>query len=374
MKHPLTFKAVKARQSEQHKVFVFCATAKQVFDIARIDRAGRTDHGDLFGFQRPQVSQHIHEIRDYLKQSDSVLPNSVVLAFLDRVNINDIDDGLIEVSFDTSEGPPGWIVDGQQRLTALQPLENRDFQVFVSAIVCNNEDDLKRQFILINNTRALPKELIYELLPTVSGLPRRLSSRSFAADLTAKLNYHPESSLKGQIRQHTNPSGVLSSNAIQRVVMNSRGHGAIRDFIREEDAADRAFNLLNDFYGAVQDVFAEEWVGMGPKTSRLKHGAGLVSLGYVMETAYGSHGARNRRQFADKIECLKPHTAWVSGHWNFPSESRPWDRLQNTQPDIRILSDFLVRIVRDQGVSEEMQEMGRRREEQRIEQTSMELQ
>ena len=44
------------------------------FQIARIERAGRSETGDLFGFQRPQVARHILEIRDYLKLPDSVLP------------------------------------------------------------------------------------------------------------------------------------------------------------------------------------------------------------------------------------------------------------------------------------------------------------
>src|SRR5262249_24474552 len=154
--------------------------AAQIFEVARIERAGRNDSGTLSGFQRPQIAAHIHEIRDYLAREDAVLPNSVVLAFTDRVSIHPVAGNIVRVEVEISDGPPGLIVDGQQRLSALSPLTEKPFEVFVSGIICHDEDELRRQFILINNTRPLPKELIYELLPGISELPERMTSRSMA--------------------------------------------------------------------------------------------------------------------------------------------------------------------------------------------------
>lgn len=358
MPKTLTFKAIRAQQSDRHEVFSFAASAKDVFQIARIDRAGRDTQGELFGFQRPQVSKHIHEIRDYLKKDDAVLPNSVVLAFVGGVETRHLEDGFSEIQVEVGDQPPGLVVDGQQRLTALQGLADKDFQVFVSAMVCKDDEDLRRQFILINNTRPLPKELIYELLPTVTDLPHRMASRAFAANLTTLLNYAPgeegvPSALQGQIKQHTNPSGSISSNAIQRVIMNSRSNGALRDFARDEDASKKSLRLIGDFYGAVMDLFPEAWIGMGPRNSRLKHSVGVIALGYAMEMAYALYGARTREDFREKLKCLTMDglCAWTSGTWVFNrDESRMWDKLQNTPPDIRLLSDYLVRLVRDQGI------------------------
>ena len=62
-------------------------------------------------------------------------------------------------------------------------LDGGDFEVLVSAVICGDEAELRRQFVLVNNTRPLPKSLIYELLPGVDGLPSRLSNRSFASEL-----------------------------------------------------------------------------------------------------------------------------------------------------------------------------------------------
>ena len=348
------FRGIQAKQSNRHEVVTFAATAAEISSVARIDRIGRTVQGDLFGFQRPQVATHIQEIRDYLKLEDSVLPNSVVLAFVDGITLKKIDGHLVEIVVDTQKGPPGFVVDGQQRLTALGPLEDRNFQLFVSAIICDSEEELRRQFILINNTRPLPKELIHELLPSVSNLPHRMTSRSFAAGLTTRLNYFDSdggAALRGEIKQHTNPSGTISSNAIQKVIMNSRLNGALRNYGNDENTEEKSVQLVSDFYGAVMDVFPEAWIGMSPRTSRLKHSVGIIAMGYAMEVAFTVHGARNREQFAEKLRCLVDMDccAWTNGLWNFGDESRIWDRLQNTPPDIRLLSDFIVRAVRDQG-------------------------
>jgi len=185
----LKYTAIKAEQSEKHQVLSFAAKASEILAFASIDRISRDAAGRLKGFQRPQIASHIHEIRDYLKSDDAVLPNPIVVAFTKHVQVKEKKGGLFELEIDLSKGVPGLVVDGQQRLTALSGLPEKDFQVFVSALLCRDEEELRKQFILINNTRPLPKSLIYELLPTVDGLPERMASRSMAAKLVETLNY-----------------------------------------------------------------------------------------------------------------------------------------------------------------------------------------
>ena len=75
------------KQSKKFTLFTFCAQASDVLAFAQIDRIGREEDGSLKGFQRPQVANHIKEIRSYLSQEDSVLPNSVVVAFTSGVTV-----------------------------------------------------------------------------------------------------------------------------------------------------------------------------------------------------------------------------------------------------------------------------------------------
>ncbi len=353
----LTFSAIRADQSAEHIVLCFTATALEIRNFATIERIARNGDGHLSGFQRPQIASHIQEIKDYLKRDDAVLPNPIVIAFTDNFEIQTISDEVVQVTINIKNGPPGLVVDGQQRLSALTLIPEKNFKVFVSAILCKNDAELRRQFVLINNTRPLPKSLIYELLPTLDGLPHRLSSRSLAADLASRLNFDPTSSLKGMIHQHTNPSGIISDTAIQKVIMNSLHDGILREFMRNPDGAEKSFQLISEFYRAASLVFRDAWNGQKPKSSRLVHGAGIVSLGYVMELLALSLGSRTWEDFQKGLAPIVGKTAWTSGTWEFAQgDHRAWNSIQNTPSDITALTHYLLRVLRESLRSSSLQE------------------
>jgi DGQHR domain-containing protein len=348
MKKQLTFPAILAKQSESHSVFSFSAYASEIHAVAQIDRIGRDEDGSLKGFQRPQVARHIAEIRKYLDQDTAILPNPIVLAFTNAVSIKPLKDNFAEITIDVSAGPPGFVVDGQQRLTALSELPGRAFQVFVSGVICKDEDELRKQFILINNTRPLPKTLIYELLPTVDNLPDRLAGRAKAAGMVEKLNFDERSSLKGQIKQHTNPLGILSDTALQKLIMNSYMDGALRELSREGDGDERAFTLISNFFSAVQSTFSREWVDHKPRSSRLVHGAGLMAMGYVMEYLWSADHAFSKEAFSAGLTPLVGKCAWSSGTWEFGvGNARPWNTIQNIPREWLELSQFLIRTIKN---------------------------
>jgi len=354
-----SYPAIVPRQSEKYTVFAFCARAADVLDFARIDRIGRREDGSLKGFQRPQVAAHINEIRDYLQHQDAVLPNSIVVAFTDGVQVQSKGQ-TAKITIDAPNGPVGFVVDGQQRLSALAGLPDKAFEVFVSAIVCHDEEELRKQFILINNTRPLPKPLIYELLPTVNGLPHRLSSRSTAAALVERLNFDESSSLRGQIKQHTNPTGVLQDTVMQKLVMVSLSDGALRELMPLEDGAERCFLLLSNYFHAVQNVFPEAWAGHKPRTSRLVHGAGIMSMGYVMEHLHSTLGAFETAEFEPALRGLRPVTAWTDGVWMFDEENRrPWNGLQFVPRDYMELSQYLLRALKRAAATPKARAAGR---------------
>jgi DGQHR domain-containing protein len=340
--------AVKANQASGSEVLSFAAEPKDVLAFSEIERVSRDEKGGLRGFQRHQIASHIKEIRDYLGRADALLPNPIVIAFIEGVTVKHGQTGLAEIEIQVGDGKkPGFVVDGQQRLTALSGISKPGFQVFVSVLVCRDYNELRQQFVLINNTRPLPKALIYELLPNVQGLPERFTARSFAAKLVDLLNYEEESSLHGLIYQHTNPRGVIRDTAVQRLIMSSASDGAIRQLINETDYAEKSFELVSEFFWAVRTKFQRDWDGMNPKTSRLVHGAGIVAMGYVMELLHSRTGATKRAEFEHGLSLLEGKTAWTSGRWKFSdSDERPWNALQNTSGDIDLLSNFLVRVLK----------------------------
>lgn len=329
-------------QGQRVRVVCFAATPAQVLQIARIERIARNRAGALTGFQRPQIAAHIREIRDYLAQPNAMLPNAIVLAFVRGAKIGR--NGALEVNL--SAGPPGWVVDGQQRLMAASQLPELRFQFIVSAFLCDDVKELNRQFILVNNTRPLSKPLIYELLPGLTGLPPRLSDRADAAALTEALNNRQDSSVRGSIRQQTNPEGVLKDTLVQRLLLNSLQQGALRGLSGRRALLREGYRIVNNYFAALRKVFSADWDGHTPKTSRLLHGSGLIAMGYVMDEL----GIRDRcvtvANFERGLQPLIGKTHWTSGQWDFGFERRPWNSLQNTSADYRLLSHHLVRIVR----------------------------
>lgn len=344
------YNAIVPRQGTAQKVFGICCRASEVLQFAEIDRIGRKADGTLSGFQRSQVQSHIQEIRQYLQRSDAILPNAVVVAFTGNVGVREVEGGLASVEISVPlDSKPGFVVDGQQRLTALSLLENQDFEIFVNCVVCDSEEELRRQFILINNTRPLPKSLIYELLPSVDALPIRLSMRADAARLTEMLNYDEKSSLHGQIKQHTHPDGVIQDSVFQRMLMHSLSDGILHELMNEsENGLFRCFELVSDFFEAVQSVFHNAWKDHTPRTSRLVHGSGIIAMGFVMEELLARQPEPNIACFEVELRKLEPVCAWTRGNWNFgPGEMRKWNDLQVIPKDYLQLSSFLIRHLRN---------------------------
>jgi DGQHR domain-containing protein len=342
------FKAIRARQAADHEVFVFAAQPRDILAFSEIERVARSDDGQLKGFQRHQLASHIKDIRDYLTRDDALLPNAIIVAFIDGVHVKSVEQGVVEVKIVAKEGiKPGFVVDGQQRLTALSSIQKPGFEVFVSALICKDYNELRQQFVLINNTRPLPKTLIYELLPNIEGLPERFTQRKFSARIVDRLNFTRGSSLYGEIRQHTNPTGAISDTAMQKLIMNSASDGAVRDLLQHEDREHRAYHLVSEFFHAVANVFGPAWAGMTPRLSRLRHGAGIVSMGFVMDHLYSAQGATSRQQFEPGLRLLQPYTAWTSGQWQLEAfDTRPWNGIQNTPNDIDLLTRYLVSSVK----------------------------
>lgn len=344
----LKFPALAPVQSRAAKVAFFVTTAADIARIARIDRLSRTKEGQPSGFQRPQIASHIREIGDYLARKDAILANPIVVGFVDGASIRKTKAGIHELVVDITNGAPGWIVDGQQRFSALMEIGHHEFQVPVSAFICETEEELRRQFILINNTKPLPKGLIYELLPNVSGLPYRYESRAEAARMIESLNYKRGSSLRGMIYGQTNPHGVIRDTLLQRMLMNSLSDGALRLY-RENPKLlhSKGVDLISEYFYAVRHVFHDAWDDHTPKTSRLVHGVGITAMGFVMEYIHSAIGATRREDFIAPLTALRSATAWTEGEWELGTERRRWNSLQNVSADWKLLSFYLVQQARD---------------------------
>lgn len=76
------------------------------------------------------------------------------------------------------------------------------------------------------------------------------------------------------------------------------------------------------------------------------HGAGIVSLGFVMDAIAERHRGKTKLTdtiFERDLAPLRDVCRWTDGYWDFgPGVQRKWSDLQNTSKDIQLLSNYLL--------------------------------
>jgi DGQHR domain-containing protein len=217
------------------------------------------------------------------------------------------------------DNKPGFIVDGQQRLAAVRDAEVEIFPLCVTAFITDDLKQQTEQFILVNSTKPLPKGLIYELLPnTVAPLSSALSKRRFPSEVLSLLNHESQSPMRGLIQTPTTPQGMIKDNSVLRMLENSLSEGLLYRYrgngTRERDP-EAIFKGLCAYWSAVREVFHDAW-GKPPKKSRLMHGAGILSMGYVMDAIGDRHRTRrmlSADMFANDLAPLKSVCRWTDG-------------------------------------------------------------
>lgn len=357
------FNALRIIQPSGRHVYAFATIAGIVLKIADIQRIGRGEHEQLIGYQRPELAGHISEIRRYIEESDAVLPNTIVIAFDDSVQFipltpSDVDTtseyGILQVpDYDEDTKRPGFIVDGQQRLAAIASCCHTDFPVFVTAMIAPSIKEQRKQFVLVNRTKPLPQEMVFELLPEIDGvLPQHLSRQRLAAKITSCLNLQQDSYLYHKIKTPTCPAGYIKDNSIRRLVLNSLSDGILFMLLQQEKEearfVDAAVALVSTFWEGVSITFGEA-CDLPPNRSRLTHGVGIISLGYVMDhifTTYPQWDGWTAETIATALEPLSKYCAWTDGFWVFNgSTKRRWNELQNIDRDIRLLTNHFRRLL-----------------------------
>jgi DGQHR domain-containing protein len=357
----LRLPALEVHQGPRRRLYTFAVDGKLLPSFTTVSRAFRGAEHKVEGYQRPEVLSHIAEIRAYLESDDPMIPNAIVVAFDQRVRFEPSENGagpgycrtgtlVIPVEEDQPDAlRPGWIVDGQQRAAAIRDANVEHFPICVVSFIARDAQEQREQFILVNSTKPLPKGLVYELLPvTEAKLPSLLQRRRFPTLLLDRLNQDEGSPLQGMIQAPTVPGGVIKDNSLIKMLENSLSDGVLYRFrVGSDDRGDveGMLRTLKDFWAAVAEVFRPAW-GLPPRRSRLMHGAGVVSMGFVMDAIADRHrqsGVPTCAQYRADLGPLRDVCCWTDGHWEFgPGTVRKWNEIQNTHRDIQLLANYLL--------------------------------
>jgi DGQHR domain-containing protein len=362
-KYEIRVPALQVRQGGRY-IYCFAIDGKQVLSFTAVSRVKRSESGGLDGYQRPEVLSHIRAIRRYLESPEAMLPNAVVLAFDSRVRFephrkrsavdySTMGDLVIPVDETLDEASkPALLVDGQQRVAAIRDADVAEFPVAAVAFIAADEEEQRSQFILVNNSKPLPKGLIHELLPDTTGyLPQKYARRQLPALIMTRLNLDEDSPFRGAIATPTSPEGYIKDNSVLKMIENSLYDGALYQYRDPEDGSGDVEQMilhLKIYWNLVECTWPIEWK-LIPRKSRLTHGVGILSLGYVMDALTDGFVADSLPDLKiDKhLSNLSDVTAWSSGTWDLgPEDQRKWNGLQNTPNDIKILTNALLRRLR----------------------------
>jgi DGQHR domain-containing protein len=354
--------AIRVQQSKKKVIFQFTVDGKELPRFAAISRIRRDERREIAGYQRPEARSHIASIRKYIESESPMIPNSLVVAFKRQVkfiplkgtNVKDkIQMGYLLIpalkSVDDEGEVIGWIVDGQQRSAAIRSAKVKAFPIPVTAFVALNESEQREQFILVNSVKPLAKSLIYELLPTTDAmLPAALARRRLAATVLDALNSDKKSPFFQKIQTPTNPEGKIKDNTILRMLEYSILEGVLYNF-RDARTGDgdvsKMCSIVNNFFGAVKERFPDDWE-LTPRKSRLVHGAGIISMGFLMDqiaTRSKKGTVTSKAVFATEIELIATKLRWSSGFWTIPGRGKvQWNDFQNTSKDLSILTSHIL--------------------------------
>lgn len=358
----LDVRALKVTQAEKIPLYSFFLRGTEILEVSEISRIKRDDAGNLLGYQRGEVSKHISEIVDYLDSGNVLFPNAILLAMSSdvkfkqsrgpKVGAHVTESGVISLPIG-EKSQKAWIVDGQQRTTALSIAKNKDLLVPVTAFVTDDFEIHRAQFLLVNKVKPLPRGLINELLPEVNTtLPLSMSISKLPSLLCNVLNEDPGSPFIGLIQRETTKNKketpIVDTSLIHiiRISLNNP-HGCLyqyRNLATGETDQESIKKTIYLFWSEVKNAFPEGW-GISSRQSRLMHGVGIKSMGVLMDRIMANlhpDDPNTRVQVKAYLDKLKPYCAWTSGRWDI-LEGVPWNSLQNTPTDIKRLSNALVR-------------------------------
>lgn len=357
----LRLNALRIEQGPGVSLCVFGVNGRLIPTFAAVEEADRTKEGVLTGYQRPRVERHINEIAAYLRQQGALLPNAIVVSFDCPVPFTPSPHairsewgvtGTIEIRLrQRHEAKPALIVDGQQRVAALSKLEGaKDLPVVVVGFHAASVAVRREQFVLVNKTKPLPRDLLNELLPHIAAhLPHGWTLRRTSSGVLQILRFERESPFYRRIRGLGAPmdSASISQAAVLSVIESSiRRGGVLSEHAgpspTEDDLAAMAA-IVRVYFLGVRNVWPHAWSG-SPWTSRLVHGAGIWAMGVLMEEVMSEVDATRPRavqSVARRLSRIENRCAWTAGRW--PGLRREWNEVQNTAQDKKILADYLVR-------------------------------
>lgn len=250
-----------------------------VKDLVRISFVNRRIHDNLEGIQRNLDVDRANKIKEYLHDPEATFPTSIILAIdSDQVSIDDKGNGIFELFYDNDVEDFAEVIDGQHRLEGLKKNPGTIEEVPIVMMFDLSLENKAYVFSTINsNQKPVSKSLIYDLYE----LSTRRSPIKTCHSIVKALNGTEGSPFYRRIKllgQKQNVDEVISQGTFVSYMLKLISSNAKRDEIYVKRSMDIEVNrklifsqfyidgrddviykVISNYFGAVSEVFAEDW-------------------------------------------------------------------------------------------------------------------
>ncbi len=351
--------------------------------ICGIHRFHSPDKINKIGVQRLKHIKWVEELQEGLKSPKAEMWSTAIIYFdNDKIEYNKLRDfedqeiGVIIISYDGhvfDADKPGWILDGQQRMWALENIainsENSDFLELIGPITIligefedNDANDkldfIRRTFYISNKTQNLPLNFRKDLLATLDESSQEILTKKDKIDtLIASIVNNLSSDVDSPFRNLIDISNLglprkqgeyISRGAMNYIVQELLEYEAFNKenlpIAKSDNRYKFNIKLIKDYFNAIRFIFLNEWE-KPTEESRIRSRLVLTSFASLISKILHISVALSRDR-ENRFRVLVEELLKISEdeRTQFDINSPLLLNLKNNQADIRTLTTNLIRI------------------------------
>jgi len=351
--------------------------------ICGIHRFHSPDKINKIGVQRLKHIKWVEELQEGLKSPKAEMWSTAIIYFendkIEYTKLRDFEDqeiGVIIINYDGhvfDADKPGWILDGQQRMWALENIainsENSDFLELIGPITIvigefedNDANDkldfIRRTFYITNKTQNLPLNFRKDLLATLDESSQEILTKKDKIDtLIASIVNNLSSDVDSPFRNLIDISNLglprkqgeyISRGAMNYIVQELLEYEAFNKenlpIAKSDNRYKFNIKLIKDYFNAIRFIFLNEWE-KPTEESRIRSRLVLTSFASLISKILHISVALSRDR-ENRFRVLVEELLKISEdeRTQFDINSPLLLNLKNNQADIRTLTTNLIRI------------------------------
>lgn len=245
-----TINAVVLKQ-QGHELYCFGMNSAQLKKICYVTPRSQDNPEEI---QRIVSLARAKEIGQYIKQANSLLPNSLVVSLTNDVHIQITGtDKVAILKFPDVHGKFAYILDGQHRLEGFKYSDGIEFDLPVVAIHKADEALRGKIFADINSKQKAVSDVhLLSLYYQIKALPQ---DETPVMDVITMLAKDENSPLKGKIQMLASDRGWVKNTAMKTWLSPHITSGGV---LSNRTVAERA-TIVKEYLTAIQETWPTQW-------------------------------------------------------------------------------------------------------------------